>query len=264
MKHYLLFRLYGPMAAWGDTAVGEFRPSQGHPSRTAVLGLLAAALGIRRDREEELLELDRSVQVAVRLDLPGELLRDYHTVQSPPAAALKGNWIKARKDEVAALKAYWAARNESAQASPISTRDYRADAGASVALQPVEDDPSRLHAWQHALRIPALPLYLGRKSCPLALPTDPVVVEASDLKAAFDRYPGCDEHLVAFGLRVGADVGDRRYFWEGEDHSLQTAMRMSYPRRDRLLSRRRWQFAARDEHQASHPREHDHTPDSES
>lgn len=252
MKHYLLFRLYGPMAAWGDTAVGEFRPSQGHPSRTAVLGLLAAALGIRRDREEELLELDRSVQVAVRLDIPGELLRDYHTTQVPPSGKRLRYYTRA--DETGADSLH----------TILSQRDYRVDAGASVALQPVEDDPSRLHAWQHALRIPALPLYLGRKSCPLALPTDPVVVEASNLKAAFDRYPGCDKHLAAFGLRVGANVGDLRYFWEGEDHSLQTAMRMSYPRRDRLLSRRRWQFAARDEHQASHPREYGHTPDTES
>lgn len=243
MKQYLLFRLYGPMAAWGDTAVGEFRPSQAHPSRTAVLGLLAAALGIRRDREEELLDLDRSVQVAVRLDLPGELLRDYHTSQVPPSGRKLRYYT--RSDETAADKIH----------TILSQRDYRADAGASVALQLVEHDPSRLHAWQQALKQPALPLYLGRKSCPLSLPTDPVIVEAERLRAAFDAYPGCDERLAEFGLGGGADVGDIQFFWEGEDHSLRSALGMSYPRRDRLLSRRRWQFGARDEHQASHPRE---------
>lgn len=84
MNRYLLFRLYGPMAAWGGTAVGEYRPSDAQPSRTAILGLLAAAVGIRRDQEDALNDLDRSVEIAVRLDMPGEVMRDYHTTQVPP------------------------------------------------------------------------------------------------------------------------------------------------------------------------------------
>lgn len=256
MNRYLLFRLYGPMAAWGDTAVGEYRPSHAQPSRTAILGLLAAALGVRRDQEEALNTLDRGVEIAVRLDMPGEVLRDYHTVQSPPTVALKGNWVRTRKDEIAALESYWKGQSKSAQASPISTRDYRTDAAASVALLSLHTEAAlQLEQWQAALRSPALPLYLGRKSCPLALPLDPCIVEASNFKTAFGAYPGCDTLLRELEPTwPNQPLPEHiRYFWEGDDNSLQAGM--SYPRRDRLISRHRWQFAQRTEHQASHPRE---------
>ena len=38
MKDYLVFRLYGPMASWGQAAVGGDRPTDIQPSRSAVLG----------------------------------------------------------------------------------------------------------------------------------------------------------------------------------------------------------------------------------
>ncbi len=44
MDNYLVFQLYAPLAAWGGQAVGQERPSDDHPSRSALLGLLAAAL----------------------------------------------------------------------------------------------------------------------------------------------------------------------------------------------------------------------------
>ena len=49
MADFLVFQLYGALASWGDIAVGEYRPSQGHPSKSAITGLLAAALGIERE-----------------------------------------------------------------------------------------------------------------------------------------------------------------------------------------------------------------------
>lgn len=248
MSHYLLFRLYGPMAAWGDTAVGEFRPSDAHPSRTTILGLLAAAVGIRRDQEEALSELDRSVELAMRLDMPGEVLRDYHTTQVPPQGKKLRYYTRA--DEIRSEKLH----------TILSQRDYRTDSGTTVALRLLADDIARLNAWQNALKSPELPLYLGRKSCPLALPTDPRIVEAEHFKAAFATYPGCDTHLIQLGWQDRNPPEHIRYFWEGNDNSLNATM--SYPRRDRLLSRRRWQFGQRTEYQATHPR--DCTADKES
>ena len=250
MNHYLLFRLYGPMATWGDIAVGEYRPSQAHPSRTAVLGLLAAALGIRRDREEELIGLDRSVRLAMRLDIPGELLRDYHTTQVAPAG--KKLHYYTRSDETKSDKLH----------TILSQRDYRTDSGASIALQTLDGDTSRLRAWQQALKTPALPLFLGRKSCPLALPTDPIIVEAENLKVAFDSYPDCLQKLSVLSRHSLPEAEHFRYFWEGEDQGLNP--QLTYPRHDRLLSRRRWQFASRDEHQATYTRTPSNAPDKES
>ena len=48
MPEYLVFQLYGPFMSWGDIAVGEMRPSAMMPAKSAILGLLAAAVGIKR------------------------------------------------------------------------------------------------------------------------------------------------------------------------------------------------------------------------
>src|SRR5689334_9356211 len=97
MAAFLCFRLHGPLASWGDIAVGERRPSAPHVSRSAVLGLIAAALGIRRDDSDAWGELDRSVGFASRTDAPGELLVDYHTAQGPDEKLLRAEAAGAKK-----------------------------------------------------------------------------------------------------------------------------------------------------------------------
>ncbi|HNQ33369.1 MAG TPA: type I-E CRISPR-associated protein Cas5/CasD, partial [Methanoculleus sp.] len=84
MREFLIFRLYGMMASWGDIAVGELRPTFDHPSRSAIVGLLAAALGIRRDEEERLSILSNTCRIAIRVDAPGVLLRDAPRPAPPP------------------------------------------------------------------------------------------------------------------------------------------------------------------------------------
>ena len=44
----LVFQLEAPLSSWGDVAVGEYRPTAEYPGQSAILGLLAAALGIDR------------------------------------------------------------------------------------------------------------------------------------------------------------------------------------------------------------------------
>ncbi|MBU1741588.1 MAG: CRISPR-associated protein Cas5 [Proteobacteria bacterium] len=60
MTEFLLFRLYGPLASWGGIAVGEYRPTDAHPSKSAVLGLLAAAAGVDRADDEVHRQMERS------------------------------------------------------------------------------------------------------------------------------------------------------------------------------------------------------------
>ena len=63
MREYLMFRLYGPMASWGDIAVGEYRPSFAHPSKSAVMGMLAAAVGLRREEEDKIAAICRFIRL---------------------------------------------------------------------------------------------------------------------------------------------------------------------------------------------------------
>ena len=98
MRRFLVFRLYGTMAAWGDIAVGEQRPSTPHPSKSAILGLLAAALGIRRHEDDKHQSLADGYGYAVRVDAAGVLLRDYHTTQVPESTS-RLRHLRTRRDE---------------------------------------------------------------------------------------------------------------------------------------------------------------------
>ncbi len=88
---FLVFQLQAPLASWGDTAVGEYRGSYEYPGESALLGLLAAALGIRREEDLTLSGLRQGYGFAVGVQDGGTLLRDYHTAQVPGRAALRGD-----------------------------------------------------------------------------------------------------------------------------------------------------------------------------
>ena len=75
-----LLHLKGPMQSYGDEGYLTHRDAGRFPSRSAVLGIIAAAQGLRRD-DERLLELHRALRVHVAVLRPGVLAADYHTVQ---------------------------------------------------------------------------------------------------------------------------------------------------------------------------------------
>lgn len=220
-----------------------------HPTRSAILGLIAASLGIRRHEEERLQALEKSYLVAVRLDAPGDVLRDYHTTQVPPKQRKIRHYT--RRDELKVNKLH----------TILSQRDYRTDAAATIALSTIDDPPLSLQQLADALRHPALPLYLGRKSCPLALPLAPKIVQTSDLKTAFNTYSPATEPLNKLTVNLhqygqGIPAPDHmRFYWEEEETSPGFKSEMTYARRDRLRNRKRWQFNTRNEHYAAEDRE---------
>lgn len=238
MAQYLVFRLYGPMASWGDVAVGETRPTFGHPGKSAVMGLLAAALGIDRDQEEAHVLLDRSYGLAVRVDRPGLPLKDYHTTQTATQAALK---------RLGGARARYRELEADDLVTILSSRDYLAEALYTVFLWPLVDDPPHSPAeLAQALERPRYHLYLGRKSCPLALPAQARLLEAPGLAQALAAARFDDgEFLEALPERGGRKT--KGLYWQGAaGDGLQPFY--SYPRRDAVHSRRRWQFQERREH----------------
>ena len=230
MEH-LIFRLYGPMASWGDIAVGERRPSGMRPSKSAIMGLIAAALGVRRHEEDAHTDLTQRYGIAVRLDAPGELLRDYHTTQTPGTE--KGVVYHTRTEETSAQGLN----------TILSQRDYRTDAYCTVAVWVKSDNPPYpLSALMAALQRPKFVLYLGRKSCPPALPLQPRIAQTDTLKSAFEQMVFNDPVTDLF-----SNVPHVDYTWE--DHPKPGFQPdMSYTRRDEVSSRRRWQFMERREY----------------
>lgn len=235
MEH-LVFRLYGPLAAWGEIAVGESRHSAVYPSKSALVGLLAAALGIRRDEEERQAALAKGYLFSVKVLRTGSLLRDYHTTQVPDSA---GKMVyRTRREELI--------RGKARLGTILSSREYRCDAMTLVAVRANEAAPFSLETIREKLLKPEFHLYLGRKSCPLAAPLDPVVSEWGSFGQALDETeiktlmiePDDDQRWIPM-------ESQSRYYWEGEDSSLKAQQVLT--RHDQPLSRGRWQFAQRAE-----------------
>lgn len=246
MTSYLVFQLYGPMAAWGDVAVGESRVTSTLPSRSALLGLLAAALGLKRTDESALSNLSAGVRFGVLTLSSGHFLRDYHTVQVPPSSALKRRPLRTRRDELSVPK--------SDLGTILSARDYRTDASYRIAVEQVKPGQFDLEVLRNALLKPVFPLYLGRKACPPSLPLDPRIATAPDLLSAFQA--SFSRNQDDSGDRLGTDFGVRgiesapySLTWEDGMKSGVVPLK-SGTRRDQPRTRRRWQFDERMEHQA--------------
>lgn len=252
---FLLFRLHGPMASWGEIAVGERRPTSDAPTRSAVLGLVAAALGLRREQESELTALFRSYHFACRVDNPGSLLIDFHTAQVAPSKALK-----ARKRSAPSVRAEELAFPKDELDTLLSTRDYRCDALATACLWERPGAPWSLEQLRDALLRPAFVLYLGRKSCPIDLPLSSRIVEAEHPTLALETI---DEAEVKFldlaraalgfdGLRWSLKPRNPvapRFRWdrsEADKAVPQTGVQQRW-RRDEPGHRLRWQFSEREE-----------------
>src|SRR5919106_1412802 len=168
IRDYLVFRLYGPMCSWGDIAVGEVRPSTVHPSKSAILGLIAAAIGIKRpdtvgdENERTALEEAHSALVqgygfAVRVDAPGVPLVDYHTAQVPSSGTGRNRrQFATRRDELLAVP-------RAELNTILSRRDYRVDALYTVTLWARPGAPHALDEFAARLHAPVYALYLGRK-----------------------------------------------------------------------------------------------------
>jgi len=248
----LLFRLYGPMASWGEIAVGESRHTANYPSKSAILGLIGAALGIERHDEAMQSSLQQGYALAVEVLSAGQLLRDYHTVQVPDSV---GKFTyRTRRDELIL--------GRERLGTILSSREYRSDALALVAVRALADAPFSLSQIREKLLRPVFHLYLGRKSCPLAAPLHPqLLTDQANFLAAFKAY----RHRSLLPAGQSSDgqplerdhywlgiSGERHYFWEGapEDFSdnLDLTRRQTRIRHDQPLSRRRWQFAPRQEH----------------
>ena len=134
----LLLRLSAPLQSWGSDSKFETRRTQSYPTKSGVIGMLAAALGISREDDSSLKELS-SLKFGIRIDKEGELIRDYHTVTGD--------------------KPY------------ITNRYYLSDAYFLAGLE--SEDEELLQKLDAALKAPVYPLYLGRRSCP---PTFPLVL----------------------------------------------------------------------------------------
>jgi CRISPR system Cascade subunit CasD len=125
-----------PMQSWGIRSHGVIRDTMAEPTKSGVVGLLAAALGIERENDAAVAELAR-LRLAIRVDREGVLERDYHTTQNVPTTHGTGH------------------------RTVVSERFYLADALCLVVLQGDERLLTKVAA---AVRQPHWRLSFGRKA----------------------------------------------------------------------------------------------------
>lgn len=228
MAEFLVFTLAARLAAMGDLAGHERRGTGLWPARSALSGLIGAALGIRRD-DRDGQEALRRLRFAVAAYDTGTPLRDYHTVQTVPQK------FKRPATRAAALKA---AKEADGLNTTITLRDYRSGVLYTVAAWNAAQPLGQI---ADALARPAFTLYFGRKSCPLSLPVAAELIEAEDpVQALARRAP---PEILARGH--GTDAASRSIIsdpWPGLEPARVEA------RYDDPLDRDLWHFGVREVH----------------
>ena len=175
MNDYLILKLQGPMQAWGKESFEGLRPSELFPGRSALLGLLAACLGIDRSDREGQQALAASVYFAVRIDpvfdketkkpIATQKMTDYHTVKNA-------------REDYRGLKSH----------DTIQTwREYWQDACYTVAVWNTDKAIKTLAEIAQAVKHPLYTPVLGRRSCPLARPLFETTLTAESALAALSQ-----------------------------------------------------------------------------
>jgi CRISPR system Cascade subunit CasD len=146
----ITIRLKGPIASFNDMPKTQYRLTRQQPTKTAIVGLLAACLGRKRDEDlSDLMELD----IAIHGPNPKhEVLEDYQTIRN----AVTNNGDSGRNG--------------------ITTRWYLQDVDFLINIS---GSSELVEACEKAIVNPWFPPYAGRKNCVL---TEPLLLTSLSLK----------------------------------------------------------------------------------
>lgn len=156
----IILKISGPLQAWGTDSHFNTRHTDDHPSKSGVIGMIAAGLGCGRNDDETLKKLNE-LKFAVRVDQPGQILRDYHTVKKDKPDRRSGHTY-------------------------VTNRYCLEDAVFLVALS--SDDDELIKTVENAVKIPYFQPFLGRRALPPTADMIQGIVEG-DAITALKEYP---------------------------------------------------------------------------
>ncbi len=189
MPEFLLLRFEGPMQSWGREAIDPSRPTGAFPRTSAIAGLLANALGWEHRDAQRTTTLQDRLRYAVREDRPPSRMWDFQTAD----LSTQSGWGR------------WGPTDPgggSSDGTHIQRKEYLADASFLVALGLEDAAAPTLDELEAALRAPARPLFLGRKSCP---PSGPIFRKRVTAESLFQA--------LATQLIAQVDTPDDVRFW---------------------------------------------------
>lgn len=194
----IVLKFAGPLQSWGTSSHFETRRTDLHPSKSAVIGLIAGSLGWRRNdnRIEELNDL----KFAIRSDQIGQLLNDYHTAHK-------------YKSDGSPDRTY------------VTYRYYLEDAVFTVAL--ASENENLIRDLYHALKYPYFQPALGRRALP---PTadfiqgvfdgDPVAVLRQYPWQASERYQRRHPEIQSLEIYADSSLANNAASQMRRDHVI--------------------------------------------
>lgn len=174
----LTIKLASPLQSYGNQATFNYRTTYQAPSKSAILGMVAAALGYERD--DERIPLLNQLAFATRIDQQGQIMTDFHTVE------------------------------RQSHKRTLTYRDYLQDAVFVAAIGGTTDEIKRI---SYALHHPKFQLYLGRRSNPPEGPLETKIMTDMDPVQALSqlKWQATEEyqkrqHTTKYHTQILADA----------------------------------------------------------
>lgn len=179
----LILRFDAPLMSFGGVMVDQHGPTERFPGLSMLTGLLGNALGLAHVDAEALAALQNRLEYAARWDVSPVPLVDYQTVDLNQEKMRNPGWTTRGRPEhrTGGLAAKFGTHERD--------RHYWANGVMTIALTLLGEGAPGIGVLAEALRQPARPLFLGRKTC---LPATPILLdslEAPDVLAALRRIP---------------------------------------------------------------------------
>ena len=185
MAELIALRLEGLLQSWGETSAWDNRGTAAFPTKSAIVGLIACAMGLERG-DPRILELSQSVTIGIRADRQGEMMLDYQTVQGMPKILNAEG--KPRGDTI------------------VTPRWYLQDASFLVVIQTAAEWQKKI---EQAMQAPVWCLYLGRKNCVPSRPFwDGIHTEYASIEEAICRYPAAERADTEMSYEVESAIED--------------------------------------------------------
>jgi len=213
MGKFLSMYLDSPMQSWGYMSKFDRRTSFNCPTKSGVIGMLCAAMGIPKSDMESLAELAKLDMVVYSFS-PMERLSDFHTVG--------GGFDKDRNPQNIVRTAKGTVGN-----TVVTRREYLLDAKFAVVLEGNGDLLSKIES---DLKNPKWGVWLGRKSC---IPTVPIFQGCHDSKEE-----ALESAKTAFAKTYGKPCEIRRTitevteFADGSDNLMDVPLDFSEGKRN--------------------------------
>lgn len=192
----LVLRLGAPLMSWSgyrhQLNMGSASPSEALPRKSAIAGLLGAALG-QQDTgygcARELRRLGDMFRLHVRVDSRNPTAEDFQVVGPLPIleTPFAERWLRIGTASTARFPSKRAGGNFP---TAVSRKDFLSHSEFIVAIEGL---PTFIDGWFHAIRKPQFMPYLGRKSC---APTFPFLFGTSHLTSTelFTQLPVVIRH----------------------------------------------------------------------